>query len=150
MVWWDDSLPTWLSAQVGGHQSAGNSTPWHNMNHASRLPGSNTLLTFLGEPETSRYGDLSEGALLEVLMDRLRRAHPDKDIPEGVAAWIKNWGSDPLFHGAYVDHAPGVSWSGRWKKSLKRDGEVLVQFAGEATCSTMDGNTHGAMFSTGF
>jgi len=83
------------------------------MNHASRLPGSKTLLTFLGEPETSRHGDLTEGALLEVLMDRLRRAHPDKDIPEGVAAWIKNWGSDPLFHGAYVDYAPGVSWSGR-------------------------------------
>ena len=146
-VWWDDSLPTWLSAQVGGHQSAGNFTPWHNMNHATRIPGSNTLLTFLGEPETSLYGDLSESALLEVLMDRLRRAHPDKDIPEGVAAWIKNWGSDPLFHGAYVDYSPGVSWSGKWKKSLKRHGEALVQFAGEATCSTMDGYTHGAMFS---
>merc|ERR1712136_578183 len=144
---WDNSLPAWLSAQAGGHQSAGNFTPWHNMNHAERIPGSKTLLTFLGEPETSLYGDLSESELLGVMMDRLRRAHPDKNIPDGVAAWMKNWGSDLLFYGAYVDYAPGVSWSGKWKKSLTRDGETLVQFAGEAACSSMDGYTHGALYS---
>jgi len=146
-VWWDNSLPAWLSAQAGGHQSAGNFTPWHNMNHAERIPGSKTLLTFLGEPETSLYGDLSESELLGVMMDRLRRAHPDKNIPDGVAAWMKNWGSDPLFYGAYVDYAPGVSWSGKWKKSLKRHGKMVVQFAGEAACSSMDGYTHGALYS---
>ena len=48
-------------------------------------------------------------------MDRLRRAHPDKNILDGVAAWMKNWGSDPLVGGAYVDYATGVWWSGKWK-----------------------------------
>merc|ERR1712136_398825 len=102
---------------------------------------------FHGELETSLYGDLSESELLEVMMDRLRRAHPDKNIPAGVAAWMKNWGSDSLFYGAYVDYAPGVSWSGKWKKSLKRHGKMVVQFAGEAACSSMDGYTHGALYS---
>ena len=89
-VWCDDSLPAWLSAKVGGQQSAGNFALWH----PNGIPGSwlQHAADVLGEPETSLCGDLSESELLEVMMDRFRRAHPDKNIPDGVAAWMKKLG----------------------------------------------------------
>jgi len=150
-VWWDDSLPAWLGTNTGGEAASGNFTPWHNFNHESKVPGSQTLLSFLGTPQAGLYGDLSEDELKAVLMERIRAQHPGKTIPEASAAWLKNWENDPLFYGAYVNYAPGVSWKGEWKKPLKCSAEnsktKIVQFAGEAVCDCMDGYTHGAMFS---
>merc|ERR1711957_703166 len=146
-VWWDDSLPAWLATNTGGEASSGNFTPWHNFNHQSKIPGSQTLLSFLGDPQAAEYGELSEDELKAVLLERIRAQHPNKEIPEPSAVWLKNWVNDPLFYGAYVNYAPGVSWKETWKKPLKVNKEKIVQFAGEAACSSMDGYTHGAMYS---
>jgi len=152
-VWWDDSLPAWLATNTGGEASSGNFTPWHNFNHESKIPGSQTLLSFLGDPQSGLYGELSEDELKAVLMERIRAQHPDKTIPDASAVWLKNWVNDPLFYGAYVNYAPGVSWKGTWKKPLRasvansKTKTTIVQFAGEAVCDCMDGYTHGAMFS---
>jgi len=146
-VWWDDSLPAWLGSNTGGEAASGNFTNWFNMNHVDKIPGSQTLLSFLGDPQSGAYGDLSEDELKTVMIDRIRAQHPDKEIPEPSAAWLKNWINDPLFYGCYVNYAPGYSWKSTWKKPLKCHKESIVQFAGEATCGSMDGYTHGAMYS---
>merc|ERR1712032_1209008 len=146
-VWWDDSLPAWISTNRGGESKQGNFTVWHNLNVEGMMPGSNTLLSFLGEPEATKYGLLTEPEILKLVTERLRLQNPKKNIPDGVAAWLKNWGNDPLFYGAYAYAEPGVSWSAKWKKPLKAGRKTVVQFAGEAACDMMDGYTHGALAS---
>jgi monoamine oxidase len=144
-VWWDDSIPAWLSANEGGKDERGKFVVWHNLNAEGFVPGSNTLLSFLGEPDASTYGDMTEAEITPVIMERLRAQNPNIDIPDPSAAWLKNWGSDPLFYGAYMYSEPGVSWSAKWKKPLKQHKKTIVQFAGEATCDQLDGYVHGAL-----
>jgi len=144
-VWWDDSIPAWISANDGGKDQRGKFTVWHNLNADGFVPGSKTLLSFLGEPEASIYGNMTEAEIMPVIMERLRAQNPNIDIPDPSAAWIKNWGFDPLFYGAYVYDEVGVEWSAKWKKPLKADKKSIVQFAGEATCDQLDGYTHGAL-----
>jgi len=144
-VWWDNSIPAWISANEGGHDNRGLFTAWHNMNMDGFVPGSQTLLSFLGEPEASIYGAMTEAELTPVLMERLRAQNPGLTIPEATASFIKNWGNDPLFYGAYAYAEPGISWKSDWKKPLKANRKTIVQFAGEATCDNLDGYTHGAL-----
>lgn len=146
-VWWDNTLPAWISTNHGGESKQGNFTVWHNLNVEGMMPGSNTLLSFLGEPEATKYGLLTEPEIIKLVTDRLRLQNPKKTIPDGVAAWLKNWGNDPLFYGAYAYAEPGVSWSAKWKKPLKVNKKTVVQFAGEAACDQLDGYTHGALAS---
>jgi len=146
-VWWDDSLPAWVAANAGGEAQQGNFTVWHNMNLHGMMPGSNTLLSFLGEPEATKYGLLSEGEVIALVTERLRAQNPKKNIPNAVAAWLKNWGNDPLFYGAYAYAEPGVNWSAKWKAPLVAGSKKVVQFAGEATCDMLDGYVHGALAS---
>lgn len=146
-VWWDDSLPAWISTNQGGESKQGNFTVWHNLNVDGTMPGSNTLLSFLGEPEATNYGLLTESEIIKLVTERLRLQNPKKSIPDAVAAWLKNWGNDPLTLGAYANAEPGVSYSAKWKKPLKVDKTAVVQFAGEAACDQLDGYTHGALAS---
>lgn len=146
-VWWDNSIPAWVSANEGGKDHRGNFTAWHNLNMEGFIPGSNTLLSFLGEPEASIYGQMTEAEIMPILMERLQSQNPQKTIPQATAAWLKNWGSDPLHYGAYAYAEPGISWSTKWKAPLKAGKKTIVQFAGEATCDNLDGYTHGAMAS---
>merc|ERR1711865_1228111 len=148
-VWWDNEIPAWIGSNVGGRDNRGNFTAWHNMNAEGFIPGSNTLLSFLGEPQATLYGLMTEAELTPVIMERLRAQNPQKNIPEPTAAWTKNWGEDPLHYGAYAYDAPGISWKDTWKKPLtsgkKKHKKTIVQFAGEATCDNLDGYTHGAL-----
>jgi len=146
-VWWDNSIPAWISSNEGGKSERGKFTAWHNLNAEGFIPGSNTLLSFLGEPEASVYGAMTEEEITPIIMERLRAQNPSLTIPDSTAAWLKNWGNDPLHYGAYAYAEPGVSWSTNWKKPLKVSRKTIVQFAGEATCDQLDGYTHGAMAS---
>jgi len=146
-VWWDNSLPAWVSANAGGQENYGLFTAWHNMNADGFIPGSNTLLSFLGEPEASKFESLSEADLMVLITDRLRTQNPQLTIPDASAAWLKNWGIDPLTYGAYRYSGTGVTWSGKWKAALKQNKKSMVQFAGESTCDMLDGYTHGALAS---
>jgi len=67
-VWWDNSIPAWLSANEGGKDQRGKFVVWHNLNAEGFVPGSNTLLTFLGEPEASMYGNMTEAEIMPVIM----------------------------------------------------------------------------------
>jgi len=111
------------------------------------IPGSNTLLSFIGEPQAVTYGAMTEAEIMPILMERLRAQNPSKTIPEATAAWLKNWGEDPLFYGAYSYSEPHTQSErkGNWKKPLKAHHKTIVQFAGEATCENMNGYTHGAL-----
>jgi len=144
-VWWDDTIPAWVSANEGGKSERSKFVVWHNLNAEGFIPGSKTLLSFLGEPEASVYGTMTEGEIMPVIMERLRAQNPNIDIPDASAAWLKNWGSDPLHYGAYMYSEPGVSYADTWKKPLKKNRKSIVQFAGEATCGNLDGYTHGAL-----
>ena len=44
----------------------------HNLNHASLLPGSHTLLTFLGDPQSTVYEGMPDAEVLTALLARLR------------------------------------------------------------------------------
>lgn len=144
-VWWDNTIPAWVSANAGGKDSRGNFTAWHNLNMEGFIPGSNTLLSFIGEPQASLYGAMTEAEIMPIVMERLRAQNPDITIPEASAAWLKNWGVDPLHYGAYSYSEPGVSYKRTWAKALKHNGKSIVQFAGEATCDNLNGYTHGAL-----
>lgn len=144
-VWWDNSMPAWVAANEGGEANQGKFTVWHNLNAEGQMPGSNTLLSFIGEPEATNYGLLEEADLLALLMERLRAQNPNKNLPEGTTAWLKNWGNDPLTYGAYPYAEPGVSYSPKWKADLKSGKKSIVQFSGEGTCGELGGYTHGAM-----
>lgn len=144
-VWWENALPAWVSANEGGAASEGLFTAWHNLNVDGMMPGSNTLLSFLGEPEATEFESMPEADLMRTLTERLRKQHPQKNIPNATAAWLKNWGIDPLTYGAYAYAEPGVEWGAAWKKPLKVNKKKIVQFAGEAACDNLDGYTHGAL-----
>ena len=76
-VWWDDTLRKWLSANKGANRSAaggpdgggaaaaGEFAVWHNLNHGSLLPGSQTLVTFLGDPQPLPGAPCARGELLD-------------------------------------------------------------------------------------
>merc|ERR1719310_862458 len=78
-VWWDDSIPAWISANEGGKPERGKFVVWHNMNAQGFVPGSKTLLSFLGEPEASIYGDMTEEEITPIIMERLRAQNPNID-----------------------------------------------------------------------
>merc|ERR1712166_241997 len=138
-VWWDNSVPAWISANEGGKDERGEFVVWHNMNADGFVPGSKTLLSFLGEPQAMTYGLMTEAEIMPVIMERLRAQNPNIDIPDASAAWLKNWGNDPLTEGAYMYSEPGISWSAKWKKALKSNKRPLssLQVKQHAT-SSMD------------
>jgi len=158
---WDDSLFKWLQsnphsnssgggADGGGPDAAGEFSLWHNLNHQSLLPGSQTLLTFLGEPQSSRYEAMPDAAVRSALMRQLRRQHPAiaHSIPEPTAFFISRHGYDPLSRGAYSISLTG--WDDELHAQMARPltacgGEVRVRLAGEAMCDNLNGYTHGAL-----
>jgi len=154
-VWWDDGLFKWLSANHGANQSArrgasGEFAVWHNLNHASLLPGSQTLLSFLGDPQSSRYEGMADADVQEAVLGRLREQHPERHVPEPTALFISRHGYDPNSYGAYSYFMPG--WSDRFYSTLKKplkascsagQSELRVRFAGEAMCDNLAGYTHG-------
>jgi polyamine oxidase len=181
-VWWDDRLAKWLSANkvlndthttgksnsdaasrpswrerldTDGEGVSGEFALWHNLNHHSMIPGSNTLLSFLGDPQSTLYEGMTDTKVTEFLMKRLRSQHPDRTVPEPSDFFISRHGYDPLTYGAYSEYRPG--WKDSYMELLQTPleatscpggkSEIRVRFAGEGVCSNMNGFTHGAMYS---
>jgi polyamine oxidase len=144
-VWWDNSLPRWISANHGGQKMSGEFTEWQNLNHDSLVPGSHTLLSFLGDPESSKYEAMQDADVMAAVVKRLRIQNPGKDIPDAVAVFISRWGFDDKFYGSYSHHEPG--WKYKFQKvlttPLKACGKDVIRFAGEAMCDNLNGYTHG-------
>jgi len=158
-VWWDNSLIKWLQANAGSNKSAaggpdgggpnaaGELALQHNLNHAGFIPGSQALLSFYGEPQSTRYEAMSDEEAKAVYMKRIRAQHPGVNIPDPTDFFISRHGYDENSYGAYSISFPGWNWEGHKElvRPLKDDnGTIRVRFAGEHTCDNLNGYTHGA------
>jgi monoamine oxidase len=157
-VWWDDKLPKWLASNRGsnetaaggpdggGRNAAGEFAVWHNLNHPNYLPGSQTLLTFLGDPQSSVYEAMPDEEVKAALIRRLRLQHPRAEIPSPTAFFISRHGFDANSFGAYSISLAG--WDSALHHTLSRPlkscNQTRIRFAGEAMCSNLNGYTHGA------
>jgi hypothetical protein len=155
-VWWDDAIPKWLASNPGSNVSsegggpdgagpagAGEFSLWHNLNHAGFLPGSHTLLTFLGDPQSSVYEGMPDAAVQAALVARLKAQHPKLTIPEPSAFFISRHGYDRNSYGAYSIAL--VGWNGNDHGTLQaplracETDTVRVRLAGEAMCDDLNG-----------
>ena len=151
-VWWDNSLPRWVSTNSGGSGTAeaDHFSRWRNMNHQSTIPGSNILLGFLGGAQSARYESMANPDAKVAVMSQLRNQFPHIDIPDPVAFHITRHGSDPTRYGAFVVNTR--DWSGDYEMFLDpitvcENAVPRIRFGGEAFCGGLEGYTHGAYFS---
>lgn len=144
-IWWDDSLSRWLSVNEGGQSASGEFSEWFNLNHETILPGSQMMLSFIGDPQSSLYEGMADAEVQAVVMSRLRQQHPDLKLPEPVAFFLSRHGYDELSFGAYSAATNGFTDKDAkiLLKPLKAGGKPRVRFAGEAMCSNLAGYTHG-------
>jgi len=145
-VWWDNSLSRWLSVNKGGQAASGEFTEWYNLNHETLLPGSQMMLSFIGDPQSSLYEGMPDAEAQAAVMSRLRLQHPDVAVPDPVAFFLSRHGYDELSFGAYS--CGTVGWTDKDGKILlkplkDKDHKARVRFAGEAMCSNLAGYTHG-------
>ena len=150
-AWWDNKRTRWVSVIDGASSTAeaDHFTRWRNLNHKEVLPGSNILLAFLGDPQSSYYEALPDVDVQEAAMKQLRRQHPNIAIPDPVNFYMSRHGYDRTRYGAFaVDRA---KWSGKYsgfQEGIEHsDGETRIRFAGEAFCPSFSGWTHGALLS---
>ena len=155
---WKD-LPRWVSANAAGPDErswmSGMFSEWQNLNHATMIPGSNMLLSFLGDPQSSYYEGQPDAVGQAAAMLALRAQNPELSIPDPVAFFISRHGYDELSYGAYAGYLPG--WKDIFIETLltplsaqgctpgSPTGEKRVRFSGEATCDDLDGFTHGGL-----
>jgi monoamine oxidase len=148
--------PSWREQLgVGLEAESGEFCVWHNLNHESLLPGSNTLLSFLGDPQSSLYEGMSDAAVTDILMKRLRSQHPDRTIPEPTAFFMSRHGYDPLSYGAYSGYR--ANWKDKYMDILRTPlvaegcpggtSGPRVRWAGEGVCDNFNGYTHGGLYS---
>ena len=162
-VWWNDTLFKWIAANArsnttkggggpdgAGPDAAGEFAIWHNMNHPSLLPGSHILLSFLGDPQSSKYEAMPDAEVKRAVMKRIRLQNPTMtNIPEPSAFFISRHGYDENTYGAYSISLAG--WNDTLHATLVKplrsctDRRVRVQLAGEAMCDNLNGYTHGAL-----
>lgn len=148
------TIPRWVSAIKGAHdtKSSGEFSEWQNLNHPSMIPGSQILLSFLGDPQSSYYEGLPDAQVQAAAMKALRGQNPDLTIPDPVAFFLSRHGYDELSYGAYSGFELG--WKDKFIATLKAPLEAKgcknksgkkkrVRFAGEAMCDDLSGFTHG-------
>jgi monoamine oxidase len=148
-VWWDNSLNRWLSANKGANTSeaSGEFAEWQNFNHEKMLPGSQILLNFMGDPQSSKYEGMSNDDVQVAAMAALRAQHPQKTIPDPVAFFMSRWSRAGGAYGAYSGWAIGMkdkAFSQLIKPLKDSNKNERVYFAGEAMCDDLSGFTHGA------
>jgi hypothetical protein len=151
------AIPRWVSAVARARDSAasGEFCEWQNLDHETLLPGSRTLLSFLGDPQSSRYEGQPDAVAQAAAMKALRAQNPELSIPDPVAFFISRHGFDPLSYGAYSGFEPG--WRDKYMRTLQTPlraagacsaaqggaNATRVRFAGEAVCDDFGGFTHG-------
>ena len=117
--------------------------------HGLILPGSQTLLTFLGDPQSSVYEAMPNTTARAALMRRLRAQNPRlaHAMPEPSDFFISRHGYDSNSYGAYSISFAG--WDDAKHATLAQpvvacNGSVRIRLAGEAMCDDLNGYTHGA------
>eukprot|EP00040_Diaphanoeca_grandis_P021582 m.115129 g.115129 ORF g.115129 m.115129 type:complete len:529 (-) comp28399_c0_seq2:129-1715(-) len=145
-VFWDNSLVRFLVSSEDGEKPSGNFAEWQNLNHESLIPGSQTILFMLGDPQSSLYEGMSDAEVEEAVMKKVN-LFAGRTVARPRALFISRHGYDPLSYGAYTGYEP--NWKDKYWTDLIRplsscDVEK-VQFAGEGACDVIGGFTHGAL-----
>jgi len=143
-VFWDNSIDKWLAAD--DQDSPGEFPEFINLNHLGRVPGSQTLLLFLGNPESVKYESMDDASVQKAVMRKLKRLYPSQTVPEPVAFHITRWGLDELAYGCYSAFLPEFDDDGyeTLNTPIKVNREPRVYLAGEAFCDDLSGSTYGA------
>jgi len=141
-VFWNNDDSAWLATSDG---EAGDLPEFQNQNHADRIPGSNTLLLFVGNPQSSKYEGMADEDVQAAVMKKLRQTH-GANIPAPSAFHITRWGYDKFARGCYSALKPGFKDNeySTITKPLKSGKHTRVYMAGEAMCDDLSGSTYGA------
>lgn len=86
---------------------------------------------------------MSDRAVTDRVLAQLRRHHPERDVPNPIAAEIARWGRDRNTLGAYSSVPPGCEGAADYDELARNLGGCLF-FAGEATTSRYPAQMHGA------
>merc|ERR1712190_101335 len=141
-VFWNNEDRAFLLA----HEERGDFAEFRNLNRAENIPGSNILLSFLGNPESVTYENMADEKVQAAAVAKLRKAFGAEKVPDPVAFHITRWGTDPLAYGCYSTFLPGFDDDDydTITTPLKHSGDVRVYMAGEAMCDDLSGSTYGA------
>ena len=140
-AFWPD-VPRFLAADDAHPGQTGYFVEFQNLDYL--VPGSKTLLSFLGDPWSSAFEALDDAAAQAALLARVRDLSPAAASgKEPTAFFMSRWGYDALAGGAYSGLVgPGFDDDANAKVSrpLKDDaGDERVYFAGEHTCPNLSG-----------
>jgi polyamine oxidase len=144
-VFWDNNAEAFLVADANGHP--GELPEFQNLNHADRTPGSNTLLLFLGNPESVKYENMDDADVQAAVVEKLKATFPDATVPEPSAFTMTRWGLDPLAFGCYSALNVGFvddSYETINTPLADNNGDTRVYLGGEAMCDDLSGSTYGA------
>lgn len=142
-VFWDNEDEAFLAASNGNR---GEFPEFRNENHATRVPGSKTLLAFVGNPESMKYEAMSDAEVQAAVVKKLKELFGADKVPEPSAFYMTRWGLDPLAYGCYSGEDMGFDddWFGKLHQVLKdSSGTARVYWAGEHTCDDLSGSVYG-------
>merc|ERR1712000_65171 len=109
------------------------------------MGGSQTLLGFLGDPQSTKYEMMAQDEVKATAMAALRAQHPQESIPDPVAFYLSRWGRTTVTYGAYTGFKPGFKANNFHKTMMKPvtvNKQARIRFAGEAMCRNLAGFTH--------
>lgn len=87
--------------------------------------------------------DMTDDAVLQRVMQRLRKYHPGCNVPDPVRSVVTRWGQDPWTRGSYSSVPPGSAGAADYHEvAANVDGRLF--FAGEATSAHYPAQMHGA------
>lgn len=139
-VFWDNNDRAFLLAHNGPR---GDFTEFRNLNRHGNVPGSNILLSFLGNPDSAKYENMADEDVKAAAVQKLREAFGADKVPDPVAFHMTRWGLDPLAYGCYSTTTPGFR-DNKVFSTLKKPLKDRVYMAGEALCDDLSGSTYGA------
>ncbi|KAL1524838.1 hypothetical protein AB1Y20_019718 [Prymnesium parvum] len=146
-VWWDDELDKWLVASAA--DEVGPLTACRNLNHASLLPGSRTLLWDLAEPHSSEWEAMDDRRAQQALVAQLRRQFPSRRIPPPAAFLMTRYGRSPLSRGAYSAWSLGMTEEDHATMAAPLRAashcRPRVFLSGEGMCASLSGYAHAAL-----
>lgn len=97
-VFWDNEAEAFLASS---NEGPGEFPEFRNENHKTRVPGSKTLLGFIGNPESVKYENMHDEQVQAAVVKKLKELFGDDKVPEPSAFYMTRWGTDPLAYGCY-------------------------------------------------
>jgi monoamine oxidase len=105
--------------------------------------GGHLIAALISGSAAVKVEEMSSDEIAERVMERLRRYHPDRNIPDPEDAVVTQWGKDKFTQGSYSSVPPGCAGAAAYKE-LAANVENRIFFAGEATSFCYPAQMHGA------